>query len=104
MHLEHLSEGTGFEWDQGNSEKNWFKHRVTRSECEQVFFNRPFVVAEDQKHSQNEPRHYALGHTDKGRKLFVVFTVRGGLIRVISARNMNRAERRIYNEEENSEI
>ena len=104
MHLERLSASSGFGWDEGNSEKNWLKHGVTGSECEQVFFNLPFVVADDRKHSDNEPRHYALGQTDKGRKLFVVFTIRDSLIRVISARNMNRAERRIYDEKENSEI
>ncbi|MGA2229208.1 MAG: BrnT family toxin [Syntrophobacteraceae bacterium] len=64
----------------------------------------PFVVTDDQEHSHDEPRYYALGQTDKGRKLFVVFTIRDSLIRVISARNMNRAERRIYDEKENSEI
>jgi uncharacterized DUF497 family protein len=104
VHLERLSASSGFEWVEGNSEKNWFKHGATRSECEQVFFNLPFVVADDQKHSHDVPRHYALGQTDKGRKLFIVFTIRDSLIRVISARNMHRAERRIYDEKENSEI
>jgi hypothetical protein len=102
--LEQLFTASGFEWDEGNSEKNWAKHNVTRSECEQVFFDLPFVVADDQKHSHNEPRYYALGRTDRGRKLFVLFTIRGGLIRVISARNMNRSEKRIYDEKENSEV
>ena len=104
MDLEQLAASSGFEWDEGNSQKNWAKHGVSRSECEQVFFNLPFVLADDQKHSHNEPRYYALGETDRGRKLFVVFTIRDSLIRVISARNMNRAERRIYDEKENSEI
>ena len=104
MGLEQLSASSGFEWDEGNSEKNWARHRVTRSECEQVFFNLPFVLADDQNHSPNEPRYYAPGQTDRGRKLFVVFTIRDSLIRVISARNMNRVERRIYDEKENSEI
>jgi uncharacterized DUF497 family protein len=102
--LEQLSACRGFEWDEGNSQKNWVRHKVARSECEQVFFNLPFVTGEDQKHSQDEPRYYALGQTDRGRKLFVVFTIRAGLIRVISARDMSRAERRIYYEKENSEI
>lgn len=102
--LEKLSACTGFEWDKGNSEKNWAKHQVTRSECEQIFFNLPFVVADDQKHSQDEPRYYALGQTDRGRKLFLVFTIRSSLIRFISARNMNRNERRIYDEKEDSEV
>lgn len=104
MDLKRLSACIGFEWNEGNSEKNWAKHRVARAECEQVFFNRPFVFGDDQKHSQDEPRYYALGQTDRARKLFVVFTMRGGLIRVISARDMNRAERRIYDEKEDSEV
>jgi uncharacterized protein len=98
--LEQLSECDGFEWDKGNSEKNWSKHHVTQWECEQIFFNRPLVVADDQKHSQDEPRYFALGQTDRERKLFVVFTIRGRLVRVISAGDMNRAEKRIYDEED----
>ncbi len=95
---------TGFEWDRHNAEKNWQKHRVTPSECEQIFFNRPLVVADDVKHSKKENRFYALGHTDAGRLLFVVFTVRRDKIRVISARDMNRKERKVYesHEEENT--
>jgi uncharacterized protein len=102
VNLKRLSACTGFEWDEGNSEKNWAKHRVARSECEQVFFNRPFVFGDDQKHSQDEPRYYALGQTDRARKLFVVFTMRDSLIRVISARDMNQTERRIYDEKKDS--
>ncbi len=104
MGLDKLSECGGFEWDEGNSDKNWIKHRVSRSECEEVFFNFPLVVESDPKHSQTENRHFALGKTDTGRALFVVFTIRSHRIRVISARNMNRRERRIYDEKEDSEI
>jgi uncharacterized protein len=99
-----LSECSGFEWDEGNSTKNWIEHWVSRRECEQVFLNQPLVVEEDPKHSQRECRHFALGKTDQGRELFVVFTIRGDAIRVISARDMNRKEKRIYNEERNTEI
>lgn len=99
-----LTECTGFEWDKGNSDKNWIKHRVSRSECEQVFFNLPLVVTDDTKHSKEESRFFALGQTDTGRGLFVIFTVRGDTIRVISARDMNRKERRIYDEKEDPEI
>ncbi len=84
----------GFEWDTNNAEKNWKKHHVSPSECEEMFFNRPLVVADDEKHSKNENRFYALGRTDGGRHMFVVFTVRKDLIRVISARDMNRKERK----------
>ena len=91
-----LTRCTGFEWDEGNLLKNWEKHRVSASECEQVFFNQPLVMADDERHSGQEPRFYGLGQTDSGRRLFVVFTMRGTLIRVISARDMNRRERREY--------
>lgn len=91
-----LSKCTGFEWDKGNSEKNWLKHHVTPVECEQVFFNQPLIVAPDEAHSDKETRLYALGQTDKERPLFVVFTIRRNLIRIISARDMSRREKEAY--------
>ena len=94
--MDDLSKCRGFQWDEGNVEKNWIKHKVSRVEIEQVFFNRPLVVAEGKKASDQEPRNYTLGQTDEGRRLFIVCTVRDDLIRVISARNMNRRERRAY--------
>ncbi|HFD40886.1 MAG TPA: BrnT family toxin [Anaerolineae bacterium] len=87
---------SGFDWDTGNRGKNWRKHRVSDAECEQVFFNQPFLVYFDEEHSEDEPRFYALGRTDRGRRLFVVFTLRGDRIRVISARDMTRKERTFY--------
>jgi uncharacterized DUF497 family protein len=92
-----LGSCVGFQWDLGNSEKNWIKHNVTPFECEQIFFNQPLVAAEDPGHSQKEKRYFSLGKTDGGRMLYVVFTVRGHQIRVISARDMNRKERKVYN-------
>ena len=65
-------------------------------ESEQIFFNRPLIVSEDIKHSQKESRFFALGHTDEKRKLFIVFTVRNKLIRVISARDMSRKEKKVF--------
>jgi uncharacterized DUF497 family protein len=85
----------GFEWDEGNTRKN-DKHDVTASEAEQVFFNQPLLMLEDEKHSQAEPRFHALGVTHTGRKLHITFTARGTRIRVISARDMHRKERSIY--------
>lgn len=95
-----LSQCAGFEWDESNAGKIWIKHLVFPSECEEAFFNRPLVVADDEKHSGKERRYYALGHTDTGKMLFVVFTIRRSLIRVISARRMNRKERKLYQSHE----
>ena len=99
-----LSQCTGFEWDESNSDKNWIKHRVSSLECEQIFFNHPLVVIEDIKHSKKEKRYYVLGHTNERRLLFVAFTIRTYQIRVISARDMNKKEREVYlaHEKENT--
>ncbi len=88
----------GFDWDERNSEKNWILHQVARSECEQVFFNEPLIVADDTKHSQIEKRWFVLGKTDTERLLFMVFTIRNKLIRIISARDMNKKEKEVYDE------
>jgi hypothetical protein len=87
---------TGFDWDGGNLLKNWEKHGVSAAECEQVFFNRPLLAQPDMRHSDSEIRFYVLGQSDSGRRLFLVFTVREDRIRVISARDMSRTERRSY--------
>ena len=71
------------------------KHGVTQAEAEEVFFGSP-LVARDPAHSTAEPRFHALGETNSGRRLLVVFTARGSLIRVISVRDMSRSERRVY--------
>lgn len=92
-----LSAITGFDWDNGNARKN-DKHGVSMAEAEQVFFNEPLLLLDDEGHSQSEVRFHALGQTDEGRALHVTFTLRtkGRLIRVISARDMHRKERAIY--------
>lgn len=91
-----LSHLTGFDWDESNREKNWEKHQVLVSECEEVFFNLPLLLQPDPNHSQEEPRYFVLGHTTAGRQLFIAFTVRENKIRVISARDMSKKERKIY--------
>ena len=94
---------TGFEWDEANARKNRERHRVTPEEAEDDFFNEPLVVRGDVRHSKQEKRYYALGQTGAGRYLFVAFTLRGSLLRVISVRDMNRRERGAYaNREEDS--
>lgn len=91
----------GFDWDDGNLRKSADKHAVSPAEAEQVFVGVPLIVAEDVKHSGAEARFQALGTTIAGRRLHVSFTLRrnGTLIRVISARDMNKKERQRYEEE-----
>lgn len=94
-----LSAILGFEWDAGNQRKN-DKHGVSTAEAEQVFFNAPLLLLDDVAHSQAEARFHALGQTDDGRGLHITFTLRrdGELIRVISARDMHKKERRVYDQ------
>ena len=92
-----LQNVTGFEWDAGNGRTNE-EHGVSMAEAEQVFFNIPLLLLADDRHSKQEARHHALGRTDEGRLLHITFTLRkvASLIRVISARDMHRKERTIY--------
>lgn len=93
----------GFQWDSGNSAKNWLAHDVSQAETEQVFFSRPILVTPDVRHSDAEPRYYLLGCTTAGRRLTIAFTIRSTLVRPIMARDMSRRERRLYAEDENAQ-
>lgn len=94
-----LGQWTGFDWNAGNRGKN-ARHHVSDDECEEVFFNLPLLLRPDEAHSQHEERHHVLGQTPAGRRLFIAVTMRGPQIRVISARDMTRTERRTYDEAE----
>ena len=87
----------GFEWDSGNARKNE-KHGVAQSEAERVFFDPHLLMVADTGHSSNETRFHALGRTIDDRHLHITFTLRAHetLIRVISARDMHRKEKAIY--------
>jgi hypothetical protein len=95
-----LGRVVGFDWDAGNLGKN-AKHGVENRESEEVFFNQPLLLTQDSGHSITESRYRALGRTDRGRCLMVIFALRieSTLIRVISARPMNRKERALYGEQ-----
>jgi uncharacterized DUF497 family protein len=87
----------GFDWDFFNTHKNISKHNVLPSECEQIFFNVPLVLADDLAHGdEEEDRYLAMGRTNDNRKLFIVFAIRNKKIRPISFRDMTKAERSIY--------
>ncbi len=91
-----LEQFTGFQWDEGNIDKNLLKHQVQNWECEQIFFNEPLIMLDDPKHSLSEKRWAAFGQTNAGRLLTIIFTKREKLLRVISARDMNRKEKKFY--------
>ncbi len=91
----------GFDWDEGNRSK-CRKHGVSTVAIESLF-HRPIAVLPDPLHSKSEERFKAIGNTDKGRAIFVVFTLRTRrgktIIRPISARYMHRKEMDHYEKE-----
>lgn len=88
-----------FDWDYGNVTKNKAKHKVDIDECEEIFTNKPIIFFGDEKHSIKEKRYGCLGVTNQGRQLSIVFTIRKNKIRVITARDQSRQDRKIYLEE-----
>jgi uncharacterized DUF497 family protein len=93
-----LDQIAGFDWDNGNSRKSADKHDVSQAEAESVFFNDPLIVIEDVKHNETERRLHALGKTAQNRLLHITFTLgqSATMVRVISARDMNKKERKVY--------
>lgn len=87
---------TSFDWDKGNIGKNWQKHKVTDRECEEAFFDSKKKVLKDPLHSAGEKRFILIGKTKLDRMLFIAFTVREGKIRVISVRDLNKKEIKLY--------
>ncbi|HRP70220.1 MAG TPA: BrnT family toxin [Turneriella sp.] len=85
-----------FDWDFANVHKLLKRHKVSTIECEQVFFNEPFLIYEDTEHSIQELRYYSLGVTNEYRHLTVIFTIRNRKIRPLSARPMTKNEVKNY--------
>ena len=87
-----------FEWDEAKATENYAKHGVSFELARKVFTD-PFAVERiDGRHDYGEERIAIIGMVD-GRLLFVVYTMRGEHIRLISARGAEPYERRYYHEQ-----
>ncbi|MCG0277750.1 MAG: BrnT family toxin [Thermanaeromonas sp.] len=83
----------GFKWDTWNT-GHIARHRVRPEEAEEVFFNEPLF------RKGRSGTYMALGPTDDGRLLTVIYAVRpGGEVYVVTARDMDHKERRLYRRE-----
>ncbi len=83
----------GFEWDEGNVDKNLLFHDVTSNEAEEVFFTDPLILRVQKN------LYYIFSITESGRYLFGVFILKPGrLVRIISIRDMEKKEKRLYKE------
>ena len=89
---------SGFDWNEGNSEKNLKKHGVTCAEAEAVC-RTPGVVYPDTRHSTEAEKRYVLFGETGNKQLFVAFTLREQKARIISARPMSRKERTWYEDQ-----
>ena len=103
---------TRFEWDQNKGRINAQKHGISFKEAATAFHDPEAMTADDPIHSNEEPRHWLVGESDRKRLLVVIFTERpvkapgeqdpllspGISIRIISARLALRRERRRYEE------
>ena len=87
-----------FEWDPKKAIANIQKHDVTFQEGASVFGDPLAITFEDPDHSMNENRRITFGMSLQKRLLIVSHTERGDRTRIISARLMDRKERRIYEE------
>ena len=85
-----------FDWDKGNIDKSFVKHGITPNQSEEIFLDESLLVVRDVQHQQSEDRWIAVGVTFQRQLLFVIFTMRGKKLRVISARKANKKERVSY--------
>jgi uncharacterized DUF497 family protein len=87
-----------FEWDQAKAAENYKNHGITFEQATRVFAD-PFAIERlDARENYGEDRFNILGMVD-GRLLFVAFTLRGDIIRIISARGAEPHEKRKYHED-----
>jgi uncharacterized protein len=88
-----------FEWDDDKAKLNIAKHGVSFEMAREIF-NDPFALEQrDDRQDYGEERYTIIGLVE-GRLLFAAFTMRGEVIRIISARAAEPFERREYHEQE----
>jgi len=88
-----------FEWDPEKAASNASRHGVRFEEAQTVFQDDLFVTFEDPDHSQGESRLIIMGQSTERRLLVVAYTERRRAIRLISAREATKKERRAYEDE-----
>lgn len=87
--------GIEFEWDGRKAITNVTKHGITFQMACELFFD-PFLYPLEDELVDGELRDAVIGMTTKWKLLFVVYTLRGDVIRIISARYAENPERKVY--------
>lgn len=87
-----------FDWDLKKAKSNLLKHRVSFEEATTVFSDPLAKIFDDHRHSILENREIVIGRSLKGQLLVVAFVEKGKKIRLISARETTKRERKDYEE------
>jgi len=87
-----------FKWNESKAARNVSKHRVSFEEAKTIFDDPLYVDFYDPDYSDDEERYLIVGESNQGRLLIVSYTERGDAIRIISAREVTRIEREVYEE------
>ena len=85
-----------FEWDDAKARDNVRKHGVGFAEATSCFYDLKQVAFYAPDHSKDDERELLMGHSNKGRLLIVIYTIRADTIRIISARRATRREAKVY--------
>ena len=85
-----------FDWDKRKAARNLAKHKVSFEEAATVFGDPLSVTFDDPDHSASEQRFLIIGHSERGRLLFISHTDDGEIVRIISTREPTRGEREFY--------
>jgi len=85
-----------FDWDNAKEQVNQKKHGIDFRTAAKVFLD-PYLIEFDDRHAGGELRFNAIGLVE-GRMLFVTYTIRGDVVRIISARGAEPHEKRKYHE------
>lgn len=87
-----------FEWNRDKAASNLLKYGVSFTEAQSVFSDPLYIDFYDPDHSENEDRYIIIGESNQRRLLIVAYTERESAIRIISAREVTKIERKAYEE------
>ncbi len=88
-----------FEWDANKAATNLVKHGISFDEAKTVFDDPLYVGFYDPDHSDEEHRYIMIGMSLQNRLLMMAYTERGDIVRLISAREATRVERKAYEQD-----
>ena len=97
LYFQHEEKKMKFEWDESKNRLNKKKHGVSFQDAVQALSDPDAIEYFDESHStKDEDRFICIGATTRFVMLMVVFTDRKGTTRIISARNADSQERKLY--------